>query len=61
MLIESLGSGTLAWRRRMEGKGKGSAGGVKLVCDLVDDDIVVTGDTVRHQLDSEGKKKREET
>lgn len=55
MLIESLGSGTRAWRKGMECKGKGHAGGVKLVCDVVDDDIMITGDTVR-QLASKREK-----
>lgn len=49
ILIESLGSGTLKWREKMENKAKGHRG-VKLVCDITDDDIIITGDTVRDQF-----------
>lgn len=43
VLIESLGCGTLPWRKEME---KGEGHGVRLVCDAVDSDIVITQDTV---------------
>lgn len=43
VLIESLGCGTLPWRKEME---KGEGHGVRLVCDAVDSDIVMTMDTV---------------
>lgn len=44
VLIESLGSGTLPWRRKME---KGTGHGVELVCDVGDDDMIGSGETVR--------------
>lgn len=43
VLIESLGCGTLPWRKEME---KGEGHGVRLVCDAVDSDIVMTQGTV---------------
>lgn len=44
VLIKSLGCGTLPWRKEME---KGDSHGVTLVCDVGDEDMIVTGDTVR--------------
>ena len=43
VLIESLGCGTLPWRREME---KGEGHGVRLACDAGDSDMIVTMDTV---------------
>ncbi|CAM9757578.1 unnamed protein product, partial [Laminaria digitata] len=42
VLIESLGCGTLPWRKEME---KGEGHGVRLVCDAEDSDMVMTMDT----------------
>lgn len=44
VLIKSLGCGTLPWRKEVEKEG---SHGVTLVCDIGDEDMVVTGDTVR--------------
>lgn len=47
VLIESLGCGTLPWRREMD-KAKGKGHGVELVCDIADNDIVMTHNTVSY-------------
>ena len=47
VLIESLGCGTLPWRREMD-KGQGEGHGVELVCDIADADVVMTNNTVRN-------------
>lgn len=44
VLIKSLGCGTLLWRKEMETE---DSHGVTLVCDIGDEDMIVTGDTVR--------------